>query len=232
MRFSTVIVLPKSEVIANIASGDASSDPKSSASWHIGQSPGVENTCYVKPIRKGARTDLQILAKSGHSYSFHLIEISKDGTEPDTKVFVKRKDDAPAVKLADACDPRLEKALREETALAETQKSAMTAQISSLQQQVSERVDPQEFLHGSTLYHLSHTLRKAPFNVTKIVEDGSFTYVVSTAPEQPMFYAIRDGKSQMVNFTYKAGVYRIQGVVAEGELKIGKKKASFKHQGS
>src|SRR2546430_15911209 len=80
VRFTTLIVLPKTEQIMDFVCGDKEF-------WIVN---GAQNFAYVKPAKEGGRTDLNLVAASGNVYSFLLSEVS-DGAI-DLNVFVELRD--------------------------------------------------------------------------------------------------------------------------------------------
>ena len=80
VRFSTLIVLPEGEEIAEVTCGDKEF-------WVI---EGKDNAVFVKPAKEGALTNVNVISKSKTIYSFLVQEISKPGgstkEKPDLKV--------------------------------------------------------------------------------------------------------------------------------------------------
>src|SRR5471032_2755486 len=75
LRFTTMIILQKSEEILDFVCGDKDF-------WVIS---GAQNLAYVKPAKAGTSTNLNLVAASGNVYSFLLTE----GTaEADLKLYV------------------------------------------------------------------------------------------------------------------------------------------------
>src|SRR5262249_33651913 len=73
LRYTTLIVLPKEEVILDYVTGDKEL-------WVI---EGEQNFAYVKPTKEGAETNLNLVTASGNVYSFMLGEVSGAKTMPD-----------------------------------------------------------------------------------------------------------------------------------------------------
>ena len=89
LRYTTLIVLPKSEKILDFTCGDKEF-------WVVN---GSENMAYIKPAKAGAQTNLNLITASGNIYSFVLTEVSElpQGTPasvPDLKVYVEPKDES------------------------------------------------------------------------------------------------------------------------------------------
>jgi hypothetical protein len=80
MRFTTLVVLPDGEEIAEVICGDKDY-------WVI---EGRDSMVYVKPSTEGAFTNINVISKSKTVYSFLVQEISKAGSKekPDLKVIL------------------------------------------------------------------------------------------------------------------------------------------------
>lgn len=79
VRFTTLVVLPEGEEIAEVVCGDKEY-------WVI---EGKDNIVYVKPAKEGAFTNLNIVSKNRVVHSFLVQEISKPGNskeKPDLKI--------------------------------------------------------------------------------------------------------------------------------------------------
>src|ERR1700730_274606 len=66
LRYTTLIVLPKTEQILDFTCGDKEL-------WVVN---GNQNFAYIKPAKAGAKTNLNLITASGNIYSFMLAEIS------------------------------------------------------------------------------------------------------------------------------------------------------------
>lgn len=80
VRFSTLILLPEGEEIAEVTCGDKDF-------WVV---EAKDNAVFIKPAKEGALTNVNVIAKSKSIYSFLVQEISKPGTKdkPDLKVLL------------------------------------------------------------------------------------------------------------------------------------------------
>src|ERR1700680_3527991 len=67
LRYTTLIVLPKSEQILDFSCGDKEL-------WVVN---GNQNFAYIKPAKVGAQTNLNLVTASGNIYSFVLNEVSE-----------------------------------------------------------------------------------------------------------------------------------------------------------
>ena len=68
---------------------------------------------------------------------------------------------------------------------------------------------------------------KKPFNVRAMYNDDKFTYLQARPEETPTVYEIKDGKPNLVNFTYENGVYTVGKILDRGYLVVGKQKMGF-----
>jgi type IV secretory pathway VirB9-like protein len=219
LRYTTLIVLPKTEKILDFTCGDKEF-------WVVN---GSENMAYVKPAKAGAQTNLNLITASGNIYSFVLVEVSElpEGTpssSPDLKVYVEPKDESmvsaaggsPRFVSAQALDDYRQQA---DIARAETRqvKQASQTQIDSgIHRFLSNVRFPYRFEAG-----------RKPFFVRAIYNDEKFTYIQARPEETPVLYEIVDGKPNLVNFEYADGVYVIQKILDRGYLAIGKEKLNF-----
>jgi type IV secretion system protein VirB9 len=219
LRFSTLIVLPEDEEILDFTTGDREF-------WIIN---GAHNLCYVHPAQAGIRSNLNLIAASGHVYSFLLTEISNDSaTQPDLKLFVEPKEGSALgavlrgyVHASDAEAYQKEMAdLRQQT----------TEQIRAAEAHAAEEINRFRSSYATKLsfdYELGPQAAREPFLVSAIYHDDSFTYVRTGAREKPVFYEVKDGQPNLVSFQLENGVYIVPKVVDNGYLALGKKKLTF-----
>ncbi len=188
LRYTTLIVLPKTEQILDFACGDKDF-------WVVN---GNQNVAYVKPAKTGARTNLNLITASGNIYSFVLAEISETPrAEPDLKVFVELKDESMAAasrserKFVSAQElesyKRELQAAKEETR--QTQQATQRAIDKGIHQFVSNVRFAYRFQAG-----------KKPFYLRAMYHDDRFTYIQARPEETPTLYEMNDGKPNLVNF--------------------------------
>lgn len=224
VRFSTVIILPENEEILDFTTGDKEF-------WIIN---GVHNLCYVHPAQAGIRSNLNLITATGRVYSFLLTEISSESdADPDLKIFVEPKDQssiagrtAPLgyVKTAEA------QALRKEL---QTVRTEAAEQVQAAQAQAVEQVKQYKSQYATKLnfnYRYDSKGARRPFMISAIYHDDAFTYIISSAPEKPTIYELKDGKPNLINFDLVGGAYIIPKIVDAGYLTIGKKKLTFERQ--
>lgn len=218
LRFTTLIVLPKTEQILDFTCGDQ-------AFWVVN---GNGNFAYIKPAKAGAQTNLNLVTASGNVYSFVLSEVSGDPKAlPDLKVFVQLKDDG--MLAASQGAPRFVPAEQIETYKKELQK---------IQDEMRQARDNQQFAINQGISRFVSNVRfsyrfeagKRPFYVRSMYHDDRFTYIQARPEETPTLYEIKDGEPNLVNFDYKDGVYVVGKVLERGYLAIGKKKLSFRSE--
>jgi type IV secretory pathway VirB9-like protein len=218
LRYTTMIVLPKNEQILDFTCGDKEF-------WVVN---GEANFAYIKPAKPGAQTNLNLITASGNIYSFALAEVSEiPDAAPDLKVFIEPKDES--MISAASVSPKFVSAqaledYRQQVAMAkeETRQTKQAAQ-NEIDREVSRFVSnvrfPYRFEAG-----------KKPFYVRAMYNDDKFTYIQARPEETPALYEVKDGKPNLVDFSYKNGVYVITKILDEGYLAIGKQKLAFKRQ--
>jgi type IV secretory pathway VirB9-like protein len=222
LRFSTLIVLPEDEEILDFTTGDREF-------WIIN---GSHNLCYVHPAQAGIRSNLNLITASGHVYSFLLTEISSDASlQADLKLFVEPKEGSATanplrgyVRAADA------EAYKKEL---ETVHNQAGEQVRAAQAHATEEINQFRSTYATQLrfdYTLDPKLARAPFLVSAIYHDDTFTYVRCAAGEKPALYEIRDGKPNLVPFQVENGVYIVPKIVDAGYLAVGKKRLNFARQ--
>jgi type IV secretory pathway VirB9-like protein len=218
LRYTTLLVLPKSEQILDFTCGDKEF-------WVIN---GAQNLAYVKPAKSGAHTNLNLITASGNIYSFLLSEVSDEPQEePDLKVFVEPKEEsmlsaasaAPRLFSAQQVDDYKQQA---ELAKEETRRLQASAQA-TIDKGITSFVE-------SVRFPYRFEAGKKPFYVRAIYTDDRFTYIRARPEETPALYEIKDGKPNLVQFEYKNGAYIVGKVLESGYLAIGKQKLSFSKQ--
>lgn len=218
LRYTTLIVLPKSEQILDFTCGDKEF-------WIVN---GSQNFAYVKPAKENSQTNLNLIAASGNVYSFVLSEVSEQtGAEPDLKVFIEPKEEsmlsaanrAPRFVAATELDN-----YRQQVDIAKTQ--ARDAQLTANRNVEKFRSEYPTGLKFSYRFERD----KKPFFLTAIYHDDRFTYIQAKPEETPALYEIKDGKPNLVNFQYRNGAYVVDKVLDSGYLVIGKERMSFSRQ--
>jgi type IV secretion system protein VirB9 len=215
LRYTTLIILPKDEVILDFVCGDKDL-------WVIN---GEQNFAYVKPAKENARTNLNLITDSGNVYSFVLSEISgTPSDEPDLKVFVEPQD--AATTGADTAPRRfvsareLDEARRQAELAQQESRQVKAASQAAIDAGISRFVTNVRFAYR-------FVAGQKPFFVRAMYHDDRFTYIQARPEETPTLYELKDGKPNLVNFQYDNGVYVVDKVLDSGYLVVGKARLKF-----
>jgi type IV secretion system protein VirB9 len=209
MRYTTLIELPGTEKILEVATGDKDF-------WIIDT---VGNYCFLHPAKEGIHSNLNLITNKGTVYSFVLDDV--ESGEPDLKVVIEPSDPSSlaaadgAAKLVSASEVE---AARVQAQMAQTRAAAAVEQFRSAY--------PTQALKFDYAYH-----NEKPFDVSAIFHDDKFTYIKSSAAEKFSIYELKDGKPNLITFQLKDGTYVIPTVVEKGYLEIGKHKLDFERKG-
>lgn len=209
MRYTTLIQLPATEKILEVATGDKDF-------WIIDT---VGNYCFLHPAKEGIRSNLNLITDKGSVYSFTLDDV--EAGDPDLKVVIEPSDASSLAaangvgKLVSVSDVE---AARAQAQLAQTRAAAAVEQF---------RADyPTQALKFDYTFH-----DEKPFDVSAIYHDDKFTYIKSSSAEKFSIYELKDGKPDLITFQLKDGTYVIPTVVDKGYLEIGKHRLSFERKG-
>ena len=205
MRYTTLIQLPASEKILEVASGDKDF-------WIIDV---VNNFCFLHPAKEGIYSNLNLITDKSNVYSFTLDDVETG--EPDLKIVIVPSD---ASSIAAASVPSKLVSATEVTAAQLSAQSAENHARQTIEQFRSEY--PTQHLKFDYVYR-----NKKPFEIAAIYEDGQFTYVRSSAPEKFAVYELKDNKPSLIDFQLENGTYVLPKVVDHGYLAIGKHKLDF-----
>jgi type IV secretion system protein VirB9 len=205
MRYTTLIQLPATEKILEVATGDKDF-------WII---DATGNYCFLHPAKEGTHSNLNLITDKGSVYSFTLDEV--ETADPDLKVVIEPSD-ASAI-AAVSGSPKLVSA---------AEVAAAQAQVQTAQAHAAQAIEQfrAEYPTKSLKFDYSYRNDK-PFNVAAIYQDGQFTYVKSATTEKFAIYEVKDGKPDLINFQLKDGTYVIPKVVDHGYLEIGKHRLTF-----
>jgi len=209
MRYTTLIQLPSTEKILEVATGDKDF-------WIIDV---VGNYCFLHPAKEGIHSNLNLITDKGTVYSFTLDNVVSG--DPDLKVVIEPSDSSAlaaangAAKLVSASEVD---AARTQVQLAQQHAAAVVEQF---------RADyPTQALKFDYAFH-----NDKPFDVSAIYHDDKFTYIKSSASEKFAVYEVKDGKPDLITFQLKDGTYVIPTVVDHGYLEIGKHRLEFQRKG-
>lgn len=208
MRYTTLIELPATEKILEVATGDKDF-------WIIDT---IGNYCFLHPGKEGIHSNLNLITDKGSVYSFTLDDV--ESGDPDLKVVIQPSDPS---SLASANGANQLVSASEVTAARAQAQVAQTHAITAVEE---FRADyPTQALKFDYSYH-----SKAPFEVSAIYHDDKFTYIKSSASEKFSVYELKDGKPDLITFQLKDGTYVLPTVVDKGYLQIGKHKLDFERK--
>jgi type IV secretion system protein VirB9 len=209
MRYTTLIQLPSTEKILEVATGDKDF-------WIIDT---VGNYCFLHPAKEGIHSNLNLMTDKGSVYSFTLDDI--ESGDPDLKVVIEPSD--PSSLAAANGASKFVSAGEVDAAQAQAQ-AAQTRAVAAVEQ---FRADyPTQALKFDYVFH-----DEKPFDVSAIYHDDKFTYIKSSVAEKFSIYEVKDGKPDLITFQLKDGTYIIPTVVDHGYLEIGKHKLEFQRKG-
>ncbi len=209
MRYTTLIQLPSTEKILEVATGDKDF-------WII---DAVGNYCFLHPAKEGIRSNLNLITDKGTVYSFTLDDV--ESGDPDLKVVIEPSDTS---SLAAA------NGVTRLVSAGEVDAARAQAQIA----QTRAATAVEEFRAGYPTQALKfdYSYRsESPFDVTAIYHDDKFTYIKSSAAEKFAIYEEKDGKPDLITFQLKDGTYILPKIVDKGYLEIGKHRLEFQRKG-
>ena len=209
MRYTTLIQLPATEKILEVATGDKDF-------WIIDT---VGNYCFLHPAKEGIHSNLNLITDKGSVYSFTLDDV--ESGDPDLKVVIEPSD--PSSLAAANGASQLVPASEVEAARAQVQ-AAATRAAAAVEQYRADY--PTQALKFDYTFH-----DQKPFNVSAIYHDDKFTYIKATASEKFSVYELKDGKPDLITFQLKDGTYILPTVIDHGYLEIGKHKLDFQRKG-
>ena len=210
MRYTTLIELPSTEKILEVATGDKDF-------WIIDT---VGNYCFLHPAKVGIHSNLNLITDKGTVYSFVLDDV--ESGDPDLKVVIEPSD--PSSLAATNGATKLVPA---------TEVDAARAQAQAAQSHATEAVEQFRADYPTQALQFDYVFRQEkPFAVSAIYHDDKFTYIKSSASEKFSVYELKDGKPDLITFQLKDGTYVIPTVVDKGYLQIGKHKLEFQRKGN
>jgi type IV secretion system protein VirB9 len=209
MRYTTLIELPSTEKIMEVATGDKDF-------WII---DAVGNYCFLHPAKEGIHSNLNLITDHGIVYTFTLDDVETG--DPDLKIVIEPSD--PSSLAAANGATKLVSAAEVEAARAQAQ-IALTRAATAVEQFRAE--------YPTAALKFDYSYRnESPFEVMAIYHDDKFTYIKSSASEKFSVYELKDGKPDLITFQLKDGTYILPTVVDRGYLEIGKHKLSFERKG-
>ena len=209
MHYTTLIDLPPSEKIMEVATGDKDF-------WII---DAVGNYCFLHPAQAGIQSDLDLITNKGNVYSFALKD--DESAEPDLKVVIEPSD-ASSLAAADGATKFV----------SESQVNAARAQAQLAEQRAAAAIEQFRADYPARILKFDYNYRnKPPFDVTAIFHDDRFTYIRTTGQEKFAVYEVKDKKPDLVSFQLQGGIYILPQVVDKGYLEIGKHRLEFQRKG-
>jgi type IV secretion system protein VirB9 len=205
MRYTTLIELPPTEKILQVATGDKDY-------WIIDT---VSNYCFLHPAKEGIHSNLNLITDHGSVYSFTLDDVGTG--DPDLKIVIEPSDPS---SLAIANGARQFVPASEVEAAHAAAQLAQTRAATAVEQFRSDY--PTQALKFDYGYR-----NEPPFEVSAIYHDDRFTYIKSSAREKFAVYELKDGKPDLVTFQLKDNTYVLPTVVEKGYLEMGKRRLDF-----
>jgi type IV secretory pathway VirB9-like protein len=208
MRYTTLIELPATEKIIQVATGDKDY-------WIIDT---VGNYCFLHPAKAGIHSNLNLITDHGSVYSFTLDDVETG--DPDLKVVIEPSDPSSFATANGAQQfvPAAE--------LDAAHAAAQLAQTHAATAVEAFRADyPIQALKFDYSYH-----NASPFDVAAIYHDDKFTYIKSSASEKFSVYELKNGTPNLITFQLKDATYILPTVVDKGYLEIGKRKLDFERK--
>jgi type IV secretion system protein VirB9 len=210
MRYTTLIQLPSTEKILEVATGDKDF-------WII---DAVGNYCFLHPAKEGIHSNLNLITDKGTVYSFTLDDV--ETADPDLKLIIEPSDPTALAAVNGAAK------LVSASEVATAQAQAQIAQSHAQQAVEQFRKDyPTRALKFDYTYE-----NKKPFAVSAIYHDDHFTYIRSAASEKFAVYEVKDGKPDLISFQLEDSTYVLPTVVEKGYLEIGKHRLEFQSKGA
>ena len=209
MRYTTLIQLPSTEKILEIATGDKDF-------WII---DAIGNYCFLHPAKEGIHSNLNLITDKGSVYTFTLDDV--ESADPDLKVVIEPSDSS-ALAAANGVT-KLVSAGEVDAARAQAQAAQTRASV-AVEQFRAEY--PTAALKFDYAFH-----NESPFDVSAIYHDDRFTYIKSSTAEKFAVYEVKDGKPDLISFQLKDGTYILPKIVDKGYLEIGKHRFEFQRKG-
>lgn len=209
MRYTTLIELPPSEKIMEVATGDKDF-------WII---DAVGNYCFLHPAKEGIHSNLNLITDKGTVYSFTLDD--DESAEPDLKVVIEPSDPS-SIAAANGADKLV----------SASEVTAAQAQARLAQNRAAQSVEEFRANYPTAALKFDYSYKNdKPFRVSAIYHDDKFTYIKSSASEKFAVYELKDNKPDLVTFQLKDGTYILPTVVDKGYLEIGKRRMEFERKG-
>jgi type IV secretion system protein VirB9 len=209
MRYTTLIQLPSTEKILEVATGDKDF-------WII---DAIGNYCFLHPAKEGIHSNLNLITDKGSVYTFTLDDI--ESGDPDLKVVIEPSDPSSLAAANGA---------RQFVPAGEVE--AARAQVQMAQAHAANAIEQFRADYPTSALKFDYTFHdEKPFDVSAIYHDDKFTYIKSSASEKFSIYELKDGKPDLITFQLKDGTYILPKIVDKGYLEIGKHRLEFQRKG-
>lgn len=209
MRYTTLIQLPPTEKILEVATGDKDF-------WII---DAIGNYCFLHPAKEGIHSNLNIITDKGSVYTFTLDDV--ESADPDLKVVIEPSDSS---SLAAA------NGVRQLVPASEVEAARASAQLA--QSRAATAIEQFRADYPTAALKFDYSFRNEnPFDVSAIYHDDRFTYIKSSATEKFAVYEVKDGKPDLITFQLKDSTYILPKIVDKGYLEIGKHRLEFQRKG-
>lgn len=209
MRYTTLIQLPSTEKIMEVATGDKDF-------WII---DAIGNYCFLHPAKEGIHSNLNLITDKGSVYTFTLDDV--ESADPDLKVVIEPSDSS-ALAAANGVTKLVSAG----------EVDAARAQAQAAQTRASVAVEQFRAEYPTATLKFDYTFHNEnPFDVSAIYHDDRFTYIKSSAAEKFAIYEVKDGKPDLISFQLKDGTYILPKIVDKGYLEIGKHRLEFQRKG-
>ena len=209
MRYTTLIQLPSTEKILEVATGDKDF-------WII---DAIGNYCFLHPAKEGIHSNLNLITDHGTVYTFTLDDV--ESADPDLKVVIEPSDSSSLAAV---------NGVRQLVPASEVEAARTNAQLA--QSRAATAVEQFRAEYPTQALKFDYSFRNEnPFDVSAIYHDDRFTYIKSSAAEKFAVYEVKDGKPDLITFQLKDGTYILPKIVDKGYLEIGKHRLEFQRKG-
>ena len=171
MRYTTLIQLPSTEKILEVATGDKDF-------WII---DAIGNYCFLHPAKEGIHSNLNLITDKGSVYTFTLDDVETG--DPDLKVVIEPSDPSSLAAANGA---------RQFVPAGEVE--AARAQVQMAQAHAANAIEQFRADYPTSALKFDYTFHdEKPFDVSAIYHDDRFTYIKSSAAEKFSIYELKDG---------------------------------------
>lgn len=221
LRFTTMILLPAGEEIAEVSCGDKE--------WWV--IDGQDNILHVKPAKEGAVTNVNVVLKSKAIYSFLVEEIGSKG-QPDLKVMIGQDE---VLKLRDE-KKALEQTIRDRDAVRKDEIAKLNQERASDEikhKAALERLE-QEMPTRIAAFVAKQKFNYACFTKTEtclgaVFSTDSATYVIGRLGPSPSFWGTTEKGEYKTGIPFERteNVYKLGVQLSSGTVWYAGKSVSF-----